>query len=145
MKPRIKVLAVGLLSFLLLASLSKDAHAIPVDDSVDIVWQNVRFTIGPAMVTGGNFLTSFDDLDDVVINIAITTLPNNLGVSSAPASLSGFELILSVGSSLADIENNPSPLQLKFAAGHDALAATFPTRPSITHPVVRAMNSRSST
>jgi len=116
-RPRMSVLAVGLFSFVLASGLARDAHAISIDNSVDIEWQNIRFLVEPATVTGGNFLADAGQLDDVRINVVISGAPNDI---------QGFELILYVGSSLADIQQNPSPLTLKFGVGVNKSGSDFP-------------------
>ena len=116
-RPRISVLAVGLFSFVLASGLARDAHAISIDNSVDIEWQNIRFLVEPATITGGNFLVDADHLGDVLINVLI---------SGRPADIQGFELLLYVGSSLADIQQNPSPLTLKFGVGVSKTGEDFP-------------------
>ena len=113
---RITLVTVGLLAVLVMPGAARDAHAIPIDNSVDIVWQNIRFLIEPALVTGGNFTASLDDLDQILFTILITT---------APADIQGFELVLSVGSSLSAIESTPSPFQLRYAAGVNRFGGDF--------------------
>lgn len=112
---RITLVTVGLLAFLVMPGAARDAHAIPIDNSVDIEWQNVKYLIEPALVTGGNFTASLDDLDQILFTVLIT-IPNDI---------QGFELVLSVGSSLSEIESNLSPFQLKYAAGENKFGGEF--------------------
>ena len=116
-RPRMSVLAVGLFSFVLASGLARDAQAISIDNSVDIEWQNIRFLVEPATITGGNFLVDSDQLGDVLINVLISGAPNDI---------QGFELLLYVGSSLEDIQQNPTPLTLKFAVGVSKTGEDFP-------------------
>jgi len=119
MKPRfqVKLVAVVLLALLMLPGAARDADAIPIDNSVDIVWQNVKFLVEPAIVTGGNFTASLDVLDEILLTVLI---------SGRPTEIQGFELILNVGSSLSEIEHNPSPFQLRYAAGENRTGGDFP-------------------
>ena len=112
---RITLVTVGLLAFLVMPGAARDAHAIPIDNSVDIEWQNVKYLIEPALVTGGNFTASLDDLDQILFTVLITR----------PADIQGFELVLSVGSSLSAIEIDPTPFQLKYAAGENKVGGEF--------------------
>jgi hypothetical protein len=113
---RITLVTVGLLAFLVMPGAARDAHAIPIDNSVDIEWQNVKYLVEPALVTGGNFTASLDDLDQILFTVLIT-IPNDI---------QGFELVLSVGSSLSEIESNATPFQLKYAAGENKVGGDFP-------------------
>ena len=117
------IVSVGMLSFALLG-LAREARAIPVDNSVDIVWQNIRYQVEPATVTGGNFTATSDILDDILISILI----------GSPNDLQGFELVLSVGSSLSEIENTTSPFQLSYAAGVDRIGGEFPYPADLYEP-----------
>jgi len=113
---RITLVTVGLLAFLVMPGATRDAHAIPIDNSVDIEWQNVKYLVEPALVTGGNFTASLDDLDQILFTVLITR----------PTDIQGFELVLSVGSSLSAIESNATPFQLKYAAGESKTGGDFP-------------------
>jgi hypothetical protein len=116
-RPRMSILAFGLFSFVLASGLARDAHAISIDNSVDVEWQNGRYLDEFATVTGGNFLVDSGDLDDVLINVLISGAPNDI---------EGFRLILYVGASLQDIEQNPAPTQLTLPVGDSFPNSVFP-------------------
>jgi len=116
-RSRMSVLAVGVISFLFASVVARDAQAISIDNSVDVEWQNGRYLDEFATVTGGNFLVDSGDLDDVLINVLISGAPNDI---------EGFRLILYVGASLQDIEQNPAPTQLTLPVGDSFPNSVFP-------------------
>jgi hypothetical protein len=96
----------------------------PIDNLVEIDWQNVKFKVEPANIVGGNFLASLSDLDAILIEILISTTgpaileDGSLFTVHAADNVEGFHLVLSVGTSLAAIEANPStPFQLSYGEG----------------------------
>jgi hypothetical protein len=115
-RSRISLLAVCFLSFLALPGLTRDAHAIAIDNDVVIDWQNGRYLEEAATVLGKNFVASVDSLDEIFVGILVT---------EAAGDLQGFELIMSVGNSLAELEADPNPLQLTLRRGVNLFGGDF--------------------
>ncbi len=142
--PRITLHAIALLAFLLMPGLSRNAQAAPIDNSVDIDWQNGRFLVD-GFPTGGLFTLTQNDLAGLAITITIETIEGH-GIlhpkrhpsydAFAASDLAGFELLLNVGSDLAEIEALfPLSPQLDYGAGEDPKRARtfvndFPTKPA---------------
>ena len=117
MNPRCALLAGCVLSFVALPGLSRDAHAIPIDNDVSIEWQQTTFSdFFPSVVNGNFVIDDVSDLSTVAILIAITESQY----------LGGFTLWLDVVNPITSTPGDytpilagGSPLRLTFAAGFD--------------------------
>ena len=114
---RTALLAGCVLSFIALPGLSRDAHALPIDNDVSIDWQQTTFSdFFPTVVNGNFVIDDVSDLNNVQILIAITQSQY----------LGGFTLLLDVVNPITSTPNDytpilagGSPLTLTFAAGFD--------------------------
>ena len=60
------------LSFVALPGLSRDAHAIPIDNDVSIEWQQTTYSdFFPTVVNGNFVIDDMSDLSNVAITIAV--------------------------------------------------------------------------
>jgi hypothetical protein len=116
-RPRIALLAVSLVSFVLAPGLTREAHAIAIDNDVAIDWQQTTFSdFFPTVVNGNFVIDDVSDLSSVEILIAITESQY----------LGGFTLFLDVVNPITSTPGDytpilagGSPLRLTFAAGYD--------------------------
>ena len=114
---RTALIAGYVLSFVALPGLSRDAHALPIDNDVSIDWQQATFSdFFPTVVNGNFVIDDVSDLSNVQILIAITQSQY----------LGGFTLSLDVVNPNTSTPNDympilvgGSPLTLTFAAGFD--------------------------
>jgi hypothetical protein len=111
------LLAGCVLSFVALPGLTRDAHAISIDNDVSLDWQNKAFGDFTPAVTNGNFVVNSPaDLSAILVTVFIERADL----------LAGYDLTLdvvnpftSVPGDYAPILVSGSPLKLTYAAGED--------------------------
>ena len=114
---RTALLAGCVLSFVALPGLSRDAHALPIDNDVVMDWQQKAYADFLPTVINGNFVVNGPaDLSAILITIFVDRADL----------LGGFDLTLdvvnpftSVPGDYTPILSGGSPLQLTYAAGED--------------------------